>query len=72
MAKKMIRATLGDEKGEEFLAEAFGPDGDSEESDTGDCPADRLSIYLSVFLSVCLPVRLLRARPCIMSLLENV
>merc|ERR1712216_439996 len=34
MAKKMIRATLGDEKGDEFLAEAFGPGGDSEESDT--------------------------------------
>jgi hypothetical protein len=40
MAKQVLRETLGEDKANEFLAEAFGPNGDSDETDTGDCLAN--------------------------------
>jgi hypothetical protein len=35
MAKRILRESLGREKGDEFIAECFGPNGDSEDSELG-------------------------------------
>jgi len=40
-AKKVVRELLGVEEGNTFLAECFGPDGDSEDSDLGVCEWER-------------------------------
>ena len=54
MAKQVLRETLGEDKANVFLAEAFGPDGDSDETDAGDCLAN-YHACVPACLPVCLP-----------------
>ena len=78
MAKQVLRKTLGEDKATEFLAEAFGPDGDSDETDAGDgaripsCLPNRLAVRVSVCPCVLLPQAPPPVHPSILPVLRPV